>query len=100
VVWALLRNPASTGQAAYRKTEVGERKRPTTQARDHSFYPNHVHSSPRDRPPEDWLRSPVPALITEAVFQRAPERLEANTRVSPRHNKRYEYLLSGLLRCQ
>jgi site-specific DNA recombinase len=100
VVWAMLRNPAYTGQAAYRKTEVVERKRPTKQARDHNFYPKHVHSSTRDRPGADWIRIPVPALISEAVFQRAHERLEANKRFSPRNNKRYEYLLSGLLRCQ
>jgi site-specific DNA recombinase len=100
VVWAMLRNPAYTGQAAYRKTEVVERKRPTKQARDHTFYPKHVHSSTRDRPREDWIRIPVPAIISEEVFQRARERLEANKRFSPRNNKRYEYLLSGLLRCQ
>ncbi len=100
VIWAMLRNPAYTGQAAYRKTEVVERKRPTKQAREHSFYPKHVHSSTRDRPQEDWIRIPVPALISEEVFQRAHERLEANKRFSPRNNKRYEYLLSGLLRCQ
>ena len=100
VVWAMLRNPAYTGQAAYRKTEVVERKRPTKQARDHTFYPKHVHSSTRDRPREDWIRIPVPALISEAVFERAHERLEANQRFSPRNNKRYEYLLSGLVRCQ
>ena len=46
------------------------------------------------------MRIPVPALINEAVFQRAHARLEANKRFSPRNNKRYEYLLSGLLRCQ
>jgi site-specific DNA recombinase len=100
VVWAMLRNPAYTGQAAYRKTEVVERKRPTKQARDHTFYPKHVHSSTRDRPREDWIRIPVPALISEAVFERAHARLEANKRFSPRNNKRYEYLLSGLVRCQ
>jgi len=100
VVWAMLRNPAYTGQAAYRKTEVVERQRPTKQARDHTFYPKHVHSSTRDRPLEDWIRIPVPALISEAIFERAQERLEANKRFSPRNNKRYEYLLSGLVRCQ
>lgn len=100
VVWAMLRNPAYTGQAAYRKTEVVERKRPTKQARDHSFYPTHSHSSTRDRPQEDWIRIPVPALINEARFQHAHERLEVNKRFSPRNNKKYEYLLSGLLRCE
>jgi site-specific DNA recombinase len=100
VVWAMVRNPASTGQAAYRKTHAVERLRPTKQARDPSFYPKHAHSSSRDRPPEDWIRIPVPALISEAVFQHAHERLEANKRLSPRTNKKSEYLLSGLLRCQ
>ena len=100
VVWAIVRNPAYTGHAAYRKTQSVERTRPTKQARDHSFYPKHVHSSRRDRPAEDWIRIPVPALISEAVFQQAHERLEANKRLSPRNNKKYEYLLSGLLRCQ
>jgi site-specific DNA recombinase len=96
----MVRNPAYTGQAAYRKTPSVERLRPTKQARDHSFYPKHVHSSSRDRPQEDWIRLPVPALISEAVFHQAHERLEENKRFSPRNNKRYEYLLSGLLRCQ
>jgi site-specific DNA recombinase len=100
VVWAMIRNPAYTGYAAYRKTQAVERTRATKQARDHSFYPKHAHSSTRDRPQEDWIRIPVPALISEAVFQRAHERLEANKRLSPRNNKKYEYLLSGLLRCQ
>jgi site-specific DNA recombinase len=100
VVWALLRNPAYTGQAADRKTEVVERKRPTKQARAHPVYPTPVPSSTRDRPREDWIRIPVPALSSEAVFERARERLEANKRFSPRNNKRYEYLLSGLVRCQ
>jgi site-specific DNA recombinase len=100
VIWAMIRNPAYTGLAAYRKTQAVERTRPTKQAHDHSFYPKHAHSSSRDRPQEDWIRIPVPALISEAVFQQAHERLEANKRLSPRNNKKYEYLLSGLLRCQ
>ena len=100
VVWAMLRNPAYTGSAAYGKTEVVERQRPTKQARDRNFYPKHVHSSTRDRPPQDWIRIPVPALISDEVFERAHQRLQENKRFSPRNNKKYEYLLSGLLRCQ
>ena len=100
VIWAMIRNPAYTGQAAYRKTQAVERTHPTKQARDHSFYPKHAHSSSRDRPQEEGSRIPVPALISEAVFQHAHERLEINKRLSPRNNKKYEYLLSGLLRCQ
>ena len=100
VVWAMLRNPAYTGHAAYRKTKVVERLRPTKQAYDHSFYPKHVHSSTRDRPREEWIEIPVPAIISEDIYNRTRERLEENKRFSPRNNTKFEYLLSGLLRCQ
>jgi site-specific DNA recombinase len=100
VIWAMLRNPAYTGHAAYRKTEAVDRARPTKQAYDRNFYPKHVHSSKRDRPPEEWIKIPVPAIISEEIFQQARERLTENKRFSPRNNKKYEYLLSGLLRCQ
>src|SRR5215475_8515415 len=43
VIWAMLRNPAYTGHAAYRKTEAVDRARPTKQAYDRNFYPKHVH---------------------------------------------------------
>jgi site-specific DNA recombinase len=100
VIWAMLRNPAYIGKAAYLKTQVVERVRPTKLAYDRNFYPKHVHSSTRDRPPEEWITIAVPAIIREELFQQACERLEENKRFSPRNNKRYEYLLSGLLRCQ
>jgi site-specific DNA recombinase len=96
----MLRNPAYTGHAAYRKTEAVDRARPTKQAYDRNFYPKHVHSSMRDRPPEEWITIPVPAIISEEIFQQARERLTENKRFSPRNNKKYEYLLSGLLRCR
>ncbi|MEJ7712904.1 MAG: recombinase family protein [Pyrinomonadaceae bacterium] len=100
VVWAMLRNPAYTGHAAYRKTKVVERVRPTKQAFDHSFYPKHVHSSTRDRPREEWIDIPVPAIISEGIYNKTRARLEENKKFSPRNNTKFEYLLSGLLRCQ
>jgi site-specific DNA recombinase len=100
VIGEMLHNPAYIGRAGYRKTEVVDRVRPTKQAYDRNFYPKHVHSSKRDRPPEEWITIPVPAIISEEVFQQARERLAENKRFSPRNNKKYEYLLSGLLRCQ
>jgi site-specific DNA recombinase len=42
VVWGMLRNPAYTGQAAYRKTQAVSRQRPTKLANDHGFYPKHA----------------------------------------------------------
>jgi site-specific DNA recombinase len=101
VIWSMLRNPAYTGHAGYRKTEAVERARPTKRAYDNSnFYPKHVHSSTRNRAPEEWITIPVPAIISDEIFQKAGERLIENKRFSPRNNKKHEYLLSGLLRCQ
>jgi site-specific DNA recombinase len=100
VIWAMLRNPAYTGRAAYRKTQVIDRRRPTKLAYDRNFYPKHAHPSKRECPREEWITIPVPAIISEEHFRQARERLEENQRFSPRNNKRYEYLLSGLLRCQ
>ena len=100
VVWGMLRNPAYTGQAAYRKTQSVSRKRPTKLANDHGFYPKHVHSSSRQRPREDWLIISVPRIISPRLFERAARQLELNKKHAPRNTKRYQYLLSGLLRCQ
>jgi site-specific DNA recombinase len=100
VVWGILRNPAYTGQAAYRKTQVVPRTRPTKQANDYGYYPKHVNSSSRQRPREEWLFIAVPRIISPPVFARAGRQLAANRQRSPRNNTRYPYLLSGLLRCQ
>jgi site-specific DNA recombinase len=100
VVWGMLRNPAYTGQAAYGKTQAVSRQRATKQAHDHSYYPKHVHSSARPRPRDEWLVIAVPQIISQSLFERAARRLETNKKHAPRNNKRYPYLLSGLLRCQ
>jgi site-specific DNA recombinase len=100
VVWGMLRNPAYTGEAAYRKTRAVSRQRATKQANDHGFHPKQVHSSSRQRPRGEWLFISVPRLISPQLFERAGRQLERNKKHAPRNNKRYQYLLSGLLRCQ
>ena len=82
VVWAILRNPAYYGKAAFRKTMVVPRTRPTKLARDRGGYPKHGISSNRERPKEDWITIPVPAIIEEKTFQIAKERLEENRRLA------------------
>ena len=49
--------------------------------------------------PEHWLRIPVPALISEQQHALAQERLERNSRLSPR-NTRQPSLLQGILVCR
>ena len=99
-IWSMLRNPAYYGQAAFRKTVRVERLRPTKLARDNTFYPKSPKSSPRDRDKKDWIYISVPAIISPETFQIASEQLEANKKLSLRNNKKYKYLLSGLLRCK
>ncbi len=99
VIWLILKNPAYMGQAAYRKTESVFSQRPTKLSIDRGGYTKQAKASSRDRPIEEWIFIPVPAIISEEMYQMAQERLEDNKRLSPRNNKRYEYLISGIIRC-
>jgi site-specific DNA recombinase len=56
-------------------------------------------SSFRARPKEEWLPFPAPAIISRDTWEKAQLQLEQNARHSPRNNKRFQYLLKGLLRC-
>ena len=99
-VWGILRNPAYMGKAAYRKTQSVPRNRVTKLARDNSRYPKHVNSSSRDRSESEWIYIPVPRIVGDRVFERCRRQLEENKKLSPRNNKKYEYLLSGLVHCK
>ena len=97
-IWAILRNPAYTGQAAYgRRRVTGAPAKPmrvTRQRGGHSGRSAYEHVVP-----EHWLRIPVPALITEEQHALAQELLARNSRLSPR-NTRKPSLLQGILVCR
>ena len=97
-IWATLRNPAYTGQAAYgRRRVTGEPAKPmrvTRQRGRHSGRSAYEHVGP-----EHWLRIPVPALIGEEQYALAQQLLERNSRLSPR-NTRKPSLLQGILVCR
>jgi site-specific DNA recombinase len=97
-IWAILRNPAYTGQAAYgRRRVTGARAKPlrvTRQRGGHSGRSAYEHVGP-----EHWLRIPVPALINDEQHALAQELLERNGRLSPR-NTRKPSLLQGILVCR
>ena len=98
VVWGMLRNPAYAGSAVFGKTQVlqeqpGLNRRARLEGR----------STPRasktvDRPREDWITIPVPAIVTTATFERAARRLEDNKRFAARNSK-IPSLLQGLAAC-
>jgi len=50
------------------------------------------------RPAEEWIEISVPALVDEATWQAAQERLKMNARYAQRNSRR-PYLLRGLLVC-
>ena len=100
VIWGMLRNPAYMGKAAFRKTKRVRRNKKTKLSINKENCLNGEFTSSRDRPKEEWIYIPVPALIEEKTFKITEERLKKNIKLSPRNNKKYNYLLSGLLRCK
>ena len=67
VVWGLLKHPASHGAAAFGKTRQ-EPLRPRRRAQRHRPGPPRRAVSTSAVPPEDWITSPVPALVEPEVF--------------------------------
>jgi site-specific DNA recombinase len=100
VIWGMLRNPAYKGMAAFRKTKRVRRNKKTKLALESKTPSRSEFTSARDRAKEDWIYIPVPAIINEKKFDLAQQKLKANIKFAPRNNKRYNYLLSGLLRCK
>lgn len=100
VIWGMLRNPAYKGTAAFRKTKTVRRNKKTKLALESKNTFRGELTSSRDRPKEDWIYIPVPALIDKRTFDLAQHKLKYNIKFSPRNNKKHNYLLSGLLRCK
>jgi site-specific DNA recombinase len=98
-VWGMLRNPAYAGRAAFAKTaRTDQQPRLTRRAR---LAGQTVSRNPVtcDRPPEQWVQIPVPAIVSEETFQLAERRLADNRRFAARNTK-IPSLLQGLAACQ
>jgi site-specific DNA recombinase len=98
VIWGMLRNPAYAGQAVFGKTMVvnqspGLNRRARLQGR---HTPRAVKTV--DRPREQWLHIPVPAIVSQDTFDRVAQRLEDNKRFASRNSKTPS-LLQGLAAC-
>ena len=97
-VWGLLRNPAYAGQACYGKTALHPRQRITRPLRQRGTWPSR-NSANRERPRQDWIAIPVPALVGEATFALAQEQLTRNRQFAPRRTLA-PTLLQGMLVCR
>ena len=97
-VWGILRNPAYQGKACFGKTELRPRQRITRPLRQRNRLPSR-NSASHERPRQDWIEIPVPALVTEATFALAQEQLQKNKHHSPRRTIE-PTLLQGILVCE
>jgi site-specific DNA recombinase len=97
-VWGILRNPAYQGKACFGKTELRPRQRITRPLRQRNRLPAR-NSANHERPRQDWIEIPVPALVSEDTFALAQEQLQKNKHHSPRRTIE-PTLLQGMLVCQ
>src|SRR5207249_1059738 len=71
-VWGILRNPAYQGKACFGKTELRPRQRITRPLRQRNRMSSR-NSANHERPRQDWIEIPVPALVNETIFALAQE---------------------------
>ena len=96
VVWAMLRNPAYKGRACFGKTRAAPRQRVRPLRGSGGFTGR--NSVGHERPREDWIEIPVPAIVSEETFALAEERLEKNKAFS-RRRTRTPSVSQGLVAC-
>lgn len=96
-VWAMLRNPAYKGLACFGKTKLAERQRITRALRLRGGFASR-NSASHERPRQEWIEIPVPALVSETVFDLAQERLQENKRRSPRRTVQWS-IVQSLVSC-
>ena len=98
-IWAMLRNPAYIGQACFGKTQLAPRQRINNRSlRQRGRVPAR-NSASHERPRDQWIEIPVPALIGEDTFALAEERLDANKKHAARRTIEPS-ILQGLVHCR
>ncbi len=99
VVWAMLRNPAYKGAACFNKTQVGQRQKVTRPFRLSGRTVHGEKSCGHERPRDEWIEIPVPAIVSEETFALAAERLADNKRFAPRRTIEPS-IVQGLVSCR
>lgn len=85
-----------TGIVYYNKSEAIVAKKPL----NHDKYKKVKRTSRRVRSRDEWIPFHVPMILeNNGLFERVQEILEYNKKYQPK-NKRYDYLLSGLVWCE
>jgi site-specific DNA recombinase len=98
-VWAMLKNPAYKGAAAFGKTAVGPMRPRLRGGRNRAEQPRGGRSV-YDVAPEQWVSIPVPPIVDEALFEAVARQMEENRRRSREGRRGARYLLQGVLVCK
>ena len=98
-VWGVLKNPAYKGMAAYGKTRIGPMKPRLRTQRGDPEQPRRPHSTSAV-PFDQWHYIPVPAIVSEALFDSVQEQLVENKKRIRQQNRGARHLLQGLLVCK
>jgi site-specific DNA recombinase len=98
VIWAMLRNPAYAGRAVFGKTMVVHESAALNRIARLQGRSVPKPSKTVDRPREEWIEIPVPAIVTAETFDRVAQRLADNKRSSGRGSVDPS-LLQGLSAC-
>src|SRR5215813_6857822 len=96
VIWSILRNPAYCGVACFGKTRLSARAQMRPPRRRGVTTPSNTGG--HQRPREEWIEIPVPALVTEETFARAQELLYEN-KIRSRRRTIAPSIVQGLVGC-
>ena len=97
-VWAVLHNSAYRGVACFGKTRASSRTRVIRPQRRRGVITPSMTAG-HERPREEWIEIPVPALVSEDSFARAQELLEQN-KIRSRRRTIEPSIVQGLVSCQ
>jgi site-specific DNA recombinase len=97
-VWAVLRNSAYQGLACFGKTRVSARTRVLRPQRRRGVTTPCLTAG-HERPREEWIQIPVPALVSQDCFARAQELLQEN-KIRSRRRTIEPSVVQGLVSCQ
>ena len=97
-IWGMLKNPAYKGSAGFGKTRIGERLPQLRPQRGQAEQPRKAYSV-YATPMEEQEFIPVPALISEELFDAVAQQLAENKKRNRQGRRGAKYLLQGLLKC-
>jgi len=98
-ILGMLNNPAYIGKAAYGRRRNGPLRLRVRAVLGHSEHPREPHGTYK-MPEEEWFSIPVPALVSQEVFEMAQEQLKENRERARIRKLAARHLLQGLVVCK